>query len=51
MWRRPTRFRWTTLSGLIVGLIEAIKDFNEAKVEENSTISKFLIENDEVGLE
>jgi hypothetical protein len=37
--------------GLIVGLIEAIKDFNEAKVEENSTISKFLIENDEVGLE
>ena len=34
-----------------IGLIEAIKDFNEAKVEENGTISKFLIENDEVGLE
>ena len=34
-----------------IGLIEAKKDFNEAKVEENGTISKFLIENDEVGLE
>ncbi len=43
MWRRATRFRWA------IGLIEAIKDFDE--VEEDGTISKFLIENDEVGLE
>ena len=34
-------------AGDTVGLIEVMKNFHEVKVEEDGTISKFLVENEE----
>ena len=34
-------------AGDTVGLIEVMKNFHEVKVEEDGTVSKFLVENEE----
>jgi acetyl-CoA carboxylase biotin carboxyl carrier protein len=34
-------------AGDTVGLIEVMKSFHEVKVEEDSTVSKFLVENED----
>ena len=34
-------------AGDTVGLIEVMKSFHEVKVEENGTVSKFLVENED----
>jgi acetyl-CoA carboxylase biotin carboxyl carrier protein len=34
-------------AGETVGLIEVMKSFHEVKVEEDGTVSKFLVENEE----
>ena len=34
-------------AGDTVGLIEVMKNFHEVKIEEDGTISKFLVENEE----